>query len=521
MSSRITARVAINALAIAGLVGVGLWGHQHGWKMPKFSQVNGAAAKEKADWCEEHSVPESICVECNHALMPRDKSHEWCDIHGVHECPLCHPEVAQPSQPDKQYRVTAEDLERAKRALATRRPVNKEESKVHERRIQFVSEAALAKAGISTQPVTQREIEETIPIHGEIIYDPARVAHLSPRAGGNVARVFKHLGDPVSEGDVLALVEAADVGKAKDLFAQACTQMDVKRADRERLSDASTAATVAAADAAVRESRLRFRAARQTLINLGLPRSPEDFRAIAEDSVRNLSEADLMNRLHFLGIPDASQKGLNRDTDSNNLLPMRSPGKGRIVSREIVPGEVVDPGQMVFEVVDNSRVWLMLNIRAEDVGSVVPGESVVRFTPDGHRREVKATITLVSIQSDPATRTVKARAELDNDGTLLANTFGTGQIVLRHEPNAIVVPSAALHWADDCFVVFVRDRNWTKPDSYKVFHTRVVRVGKRDERYAEIIAGVLPNEEVAVKGSEVLRAELLRANFGEGCGCCK
>jgi cobalt-zinc-cadmium efflux system membrane fusion protein len=43
----------------------------------------------------------------------------------------------------------------------------------------------------------------------------------------------------------------------------------------------------------------------------------------------------------------------------------------------------------------------------------------------------------------------------------------------------------------------------------------------RGESITEIIAGVLPGEVVATKGSEILRAELLRGNFGEGCGCCK
>jgi cobalt-zinc-cadmium efflux system membrane fusion protein len=43
-----------------------------------------------------------------------------------------------------------------------------------------------------------------------------------------------------------------------------------------------------------------------------------------------------------------------------------------------------------------------------------------------------------------------------------------------------------------------------------------VRIGVKDDRNTEIIAGVLPGELVAVKGSSVLRAELLRANLGEG-----
>jgi len=64
--------------------------------------------------------------------------------------------------------------------------------------------------------------------------------------------------------------------------------------------------------------------------------------------------------------------------------------------------------------------------------------------------------------------------------------------------------------------VFVRDRDFLKPDAPKVFHTRSVRVGARDDTQTEIVAGVLPGELVAVKNSGVLRAELLGGSLGEG-----
>ena len=49
---------------------------------------------------------------------------------------------------------------------------------------------------------------------------------------------------------------------------------------------------------------------------------------------------------------------------------------------------------------------------------------------------------------------VKARAALPNDGgRLRANTFGRGRVILREEPAAVVVPSEAVHWEGDCFVV--------------------------------------------------------------------
>ena len=80
----------------------------------------------------------------------------------------------------------------------------------------------------------------------------------------------------------------------------------------------------------------------------------------------------------------------------------------------------------------------------------------------------------------------------------------------------------ALHWEGCCHVVFVRDKGFfDKADSPKVFHIRAVRLGAKGEKTTEIIAGILPGEVVATKGSDVLRAELLKNNLGEGCTCGK
>ena len=58
----------------AALGALAYWGHKNGWKIPKSSELRGESASKKDDWCAEHNVPESICVECNPDLMPRSKA---------------------------------------------------------------------------------------------------------------------------------------------------------------------------------------------------------------------------------------------------------------------------------------------------------------------------------------------------------------------------------------------------------------------------------------------------------------
>ncbi len=164
-------------------------------------------------------------------------------------------------------------------------------------------------------------------------------------------------------------------------------------------------------------------------------------------------------------------------------------------------------------------MWLTLSIRQEDAAHVRLGQTVSFRTDDGSQ-QASGQIGWISPAVDPRSRTLQARVDLANDdGRLKDNTFGTSEIRLRSEPHAIVVPREAVQATSDATFVFVRDRNFLQPDAPKVFYPRQVRIGAQDGPYVELLAGVLPGEVVATKGSNVLLAQLLRGNLAPACGC--
>jgi cobalt-zinc-cadmium efflux system membrane fusion protein len=231
----------------------------------------------------------------------------------------------------------------------------------------------------------------------------------------------------------------------------------------------------------------------------------------------------LSKKLLFLGIPEAVASKLDPRTATANLIPVLASREGVVTAGNVVPGEMVDPAKTLFVVTDPSQLWLILHVRGEDAKYLrqrndhgTPGQQV-RFRPDGGGREVSGELVWISKAVDEKTRTVQVRAHVPNpDGKLLANTFGTGTIVLREEASAVVVPNEALHQEKNCFFVFVRDKNFDKEGAPKVFHVREVRPGVRNGKYTEIIANLWPGEYVATTNSAVLRAELLKGNLGSG-----
>jgi cobalt-zinc-cadmium efflux system membrane fusion protein len=204
---------------------------------------------------------------------------------------------------------------------------------------------------------------------------------------------------------------------------------------------------------------------------------------------------------------------------TSNLIPVRAPYEGVLVESTVVAGEVVDTTNIMFTVADPRQMRLVLNVRQEDSRYIKPGLPV-QFNTDNGEKEISGIIAWISPAVDQHSRTLPVRVNLANgQGQLRDKTFGSGRIILREEPKAIVVPREAVQSTSDAHFIFVRDKNYLKADSPKVFHVRQVRIGARDDKHVELLAGALPGEVIATKGSPVLLAQLLRGSLGAGCGC--
>src|SRR5262245_56625312 len=93
-------------LILTALAGLAFWGHHTGWRFADLPR-GGSREAEVTHWLE---------------TVPEGNGSSWCEQHGIHECPLCHPELAEVKPTP---RITAEDRERARRGLdLTTRPRN-------------------------------------------------------------------------------------------------------------------------------------------------------------------------------------------------------------------------------------------------------------------------------------------------------------------------------------------------------------------------------------------------------------
>jgi cobalt-zinc-cadmium efflux system membrane fusion protein len=348
-------------------------------------------------------------------------------------------------------------------------------------------------------------------------------AHLAPRAAGPVFRVPVKLGQKVKQGDALLYVLSAEVGRLKADFLTAAISHDVKRRTVEILEKAGTAVPerqLREARQAVREAHVALVNTHQALANLGLD--------LPLKEAAKLSDDELAERVRGLGLP-AGERGL-----PSTLLPVTAPFAGTVVRLEAAVGEMAEPSRPVVAVADTARVWCLLDVRQEDAPRLAVGQQVTFTGRSGSPAE--GTLTWVSPEADPKTRTVRARAELANPGHLRPGVFGVGRVeVARRE--AVLVPIEAVQFDGKGRLVFL------KLEKEEDFEPRPVLVGGRFGKRVEIFdptpalaaslaasggwnaLGLLapdrrrsrpdPGDQVVATGSMTLLSEMQKHRLGE------
>jgi cobalt-zinc-cadmium efflux system membrane fusion protein len=529
------------ALVLASVAAVGLWGHHTGWKAPRFSDLFGQesevaaedwcvehnvpdsqciachpelAGESPADWCKEHGVAESKCTVCHPEILKTGVAGDWCVEHGVPEsgCTICHPEIARKGEAVGSETSTVvtevahadelpEDHPNSVPGSASGRPRDPKTCQKHALKVQFASTAAITKAGVELGNVVERTMSDSIIVNGEVNYDRTRLAKLSARVPGTAWRVVAELGAAVRAGDVLALIDSPEVGRAKTEYLQSATSLDVAKKKLTRVQSSAeagfrTEAERLEAESTVRLEESRLFNTRQALTSMGLP--PPNGEPTEE-------------RLTLLGLPESIASSFGQGVKPASLVPILAPFDGTVISRDIVSGEVVEAGRQLFEVADTSQLWVTMDVPQGDAHRIALGQAVIYRPDDAWDESVTGETAWISTAVDEMTRTVKMRANVANaEGSLRAHSFGRAQVVVRTTPNAIAVPSEAIQWEGCCYVVFVRL-------SDTIFQTRKVRLGARDSAFTEVVVGVLPGEIVATKGSHVLKSEILKSSLGAGC----
>ncbi len=420
--------------------------------------------------CAEHGVLEALCTKCNPALIPIfQKKGDWCTEHGLPEsiCPICHPERG--GRPAAGVDVAVD------------------ESPPDGIRVRLASAEIAEVAGLRTVAVeaapTDREVGRELGAIAVIHYDATRVARLNPRAEGVVKALSVDVGSHVTAGTLLAQIESAAIGESEARIATARARLALARKQAGRL--AALAADGTTSTRALEEAR---GAARE-----------------AEGEVAALVAAQAL-----------------MGPTEGRAYRIESPIEGVVVGRTASIGAFVDRDDVLFEIVDTRVMWADIEIAEVDIATVRTGLAVTLTVEGLPGRTFSARVSYVAPEVDPHSRTVLARAALDNaEGVLRANMFARAAVRGLGDPEPardagsvmpeMIVPGAAIQVAKKVSLVFVQ----VEPD---VYEGRRVTVGRTlGDGRVEVRGRLQAGDRVVHVGAFILKTETLKDSIGAGC----
>jgi len=369
----------------------------------------------------------------------------------------------------------------------------------HDPNVVEVTVEAQQNAGIVIATSSQQQIEQFVKTTGVISPDEARVAHIVPLSQGVVESVFVQLGDRVQKGQPLLVYDNIELGESVGEYQNLRAGLDKALAQQEVLRRSVERANSLIEVQAISPREYELRKAEY-----------EQAKAAVESSRAEVARAE--EKLHRFGLTDADLAKLDRSehgthrTASHNTV--RAPLTGVVTKYEVSKGEVVGRDKELFTIVDTSSVWALADVYEKDIQFVARGGECAVTLASYPNDIFKGRITYLSDALDPASRTAKLRCVLPNlDGRLKLEMFATVSVPTKESRTGITVPTTALQEISGQPALFVQ----MEPTK---FEKRVVRVGQRDEKRAEILSGVRAGETVVASGSFYLKSALMRELIG-------
>ncbi|RYY17859.1 MAG: efflux RND transporter periplasmic adaptor subunit [Alphaproteobacteria bacterium] len=332
-----------------------------------------------------------------------------------------------------------------------------------------LSAQQIADAGIEVTRPTVGGVAGAIELSATIEGDPQGVQVVSASLGGRLVSLTRNLGQSVSRGDPLAIIESREAAslKAEVEAARAraaLAQSNLRREQRLFAERVSPEQDLVAARTAATEASIALRLAQQQLSATG-------------------SGGGALNR-----------------------IAVRSPIAGQVIARSATLGQSVAADAELFRVANLSKVTVATSLVPSDAGRVKPGARV-EVTAAGRRQEGR--VTFVSPILDETTRLVPVIVTLDNAGSTwrIGETVNVSILVPASGDRTVAVPSAAVQMIEDRSFVFVRTPTG--------FRATPVTLGRTNGGQVVVTSGLTGSERIASTNSFTLKAELGKGEGGD------
>jgi HlyD family secretion protein len=363
---------------------------------------------------------------------------------------------------------------------------------------------------VTVEAVAPEREDISAVVTGEAVVFPVQQSVITPKITSTIREFKVQRGSKVHKGQVLAILENADLAAAaeqsKGEFEQAEATY-VTTVNSGVPQEMQKAELDAAAAKAGYEAAQKVYDSRKDLFQQGaLPRRDLDAAQVAlaqaktqsDVAERQLADLKRLGEKQALksaqGQITAAKGKLQASTAQLSYSQIRSPLDGVVTDRPQYAGELAAANQPLMTLMDLSKVIAKAHISRAEAALLKVGDATdVHVT--GSDDAIHGRVSLVSPALDPGSTTVEVWTEVVKpDARLKPGMTVQVSMVAKSVKDALVIPAAALFkTAEGADYVMVAG-------SDQKAHQKIVKVGIRNGDDAQIVSGLEASEKVITAG---------------------
>jgi len=369
---------------------------------------------------------------------------------------------------------------------------------------------AIARYGVRVESAQLWLLNQTILAPARVAFNTDAMAHVGSPLRGRVVEIHASVGDAVTKGQTLAVIESAELGDAQIDFLQ------------KRSAVETTKPLVEIANASWERAKKLFDESAGVSLTEVQRREAEYKVAQANLQAAEAAATGAANRLALLGMSKAECAQLASTGIISPRHAITAAISGHVIQREVTHGELVSPERdSIMVIADTSTLWVYADVPEAKVHTVAKGAkawvTTGGTTQTNHgtspRTRYEGVVSLVAPVVDAATRTASVRIDVPSDVLpLKPGMFVHVEIVASgathpagaDEPSPVIaVPDEAVQSIEGMSVIFV-----PVPGEDRAFAIRPVSVGKSVGGLVPIFSGLVEGEQFVAGGTFILKAEL-------------
>ncbi|MFB0612302.1 efflux RND transporter periplasmic adaptor subunit [Aurantiacibacter poecillastricola] len=225
----------------------------------------------------------------------------------------------------------------------------------------------------------------------------------------------------------------------------------------------------------------------------------QEYLAVLSSGDQELADA-MRERMRLLGMSPSLITAVGRSGRPHSTITITAPIGGAITALGVRPGMTVMAGQTLAEITGFSPIWLEAAVPETQAANVRVGQPVsAELTAFPEERFAGRIIAILPSAQD-ASRTITVRAQLPNpSGRLKPGMFARVSLT-PDTRRALLVPSEAIIRTGRRTIVMIRQGEGG-------FMPAEVRIGREAGGRTEVLAGLLPGEQVVTSGQFLLDSE--------------